>query len=346
MSKRFWLILVGILIAALATSQVVLRSDTIALALIEVGLRSQMVSQPLPAETLTVVVCGSASPLGNSPDRAQACIAVLTDKHFLMFDAGSGSQVRLNQAGLPLNRLEGVFLTHLHSDHIAEIPDVNLTRWATSGTAQPLKVYGPAGVGQVVNGFNQAFGLDRDYRVAHHGEDFMPITGGQAEAVTITPGVVFSEDGLTVTAFTVDHHPINPAYGYRVDYGGRSVVISGDTVNTPSLWAAAEGADLVFHDALARPVLEVMHQVALDVGRDRTAKIVMDVTDYHASLEGLQASADAAGVRRLVLYHLVPSPPNALVAGFFKRAVVAPSIMAEDLMRFELPRDSTVIQGP
>jgi ribonuclease Z len=103
---------------------------------------------------------------------------------------------------------------------------------------------------------------------------------------------------------------------------------------------------LVFHDALARPVLEVMHQVALDVGRDRTAKIVMDVTDYHASLEGLQASADAAGVRRLVLYHLVPSPPNALVAGFFKRAVVAPSIMAEDLMRFELPRDSTVIQGP
>ena len=93
MSKRFWLILVGILIAALATSQVVLRSDTIGLALIEVGLRSQMVSQPLPAETLTVVVCGSASPLGNSPDRAQACIAVLTDKHFLMFDAGSGSQV-------------------------------------------------------------------------------------------------------------------------------------------------------------------------------------------------------------------------------------------------------------
>ena len=197
----------------------------------------------------------------------------------------------------------------------------------------------------MVNGFNQAFGLDRDYRVAHHGEDFMPITGGQAEAVTITPGVVFSEAGLTVTAFTVDHHPINPAFGYRVDYGGRSVVISGDTVNTPSLWAAAEGADLVFHDALARPVLEVMQQVALDVGRDRTAKIVMDVTDYHASLEGLQASADAAGVRRLVLYHLVPSP-NALVAGFFKRAVVAPSIMAEDLMRFELPRDSTVIQGP
>ncbi|MDC0464830.1 MBL fold metallo-hydrolase [Pseudomonadales bacterium] len=346
MSKRVWLILLGILMAALATSQVVLRSDTIALALTEVGLRSQMVPEPLPVETLTVVVCGSASPLGDSPDRAQACIAVLTDKHFLIFDAGSGSQVRLNQAGLPLNRLDGVFLTHLHSDHIAEIPDVNLARWAMSGTAEPLKVYGPTGVSQVVDGFNQAFGLDRGYRVAHHGEDFMPKTGGQTEAITIAPGVVFSAAGLTVTAFTVDHHPINPAFGYRVDYGGRSVVISGDTVNTPRLWAAAEGADLVFHDALARPVLEVMHRVALEVGRDRAAKIVMDVTDYHAGLEGLQASADAAGVRRLVLYHLVPSPPNALVAGFFKRAVVAPSIMAEDLMRFELPRDSEEIQGP
>jgi ribonuclease Z len=346
MSKRFWLILMSILVAALATSQVVLRSETIALALIKVGLRSQMVPEPVSAETLTVVVCGSASPLGNSPDRAQACIAVLTDKHFLIFDVGSGSQVRLNQAGLPLNRLEGIFLTHLHSDHIAEIPDVNLTRWATSGTAEPLKVYGPTGVSQVVDGFNQAFGLDRGYRVAHHGEDFMPKTGGQAEAITIAPGVVFSEAGLTVTAFTVDHHPINPAFGYRVDYGGRRVVISGDTLNTPRLWAAAEGADLVFHDALARPVLEAMRQAALDVGQDRTAKIVMDVIDYHAGLEGLQASADAAGVRRLVLYHLVPSPPNPLVAGFFKRAVVAPSIMAEDLMRFELPRDSQKIQGP
>mgnify|MGYP006100516827 FL=1 len=346
MSKRFWLILMGLLVVSIGALMVVMRSETVALELIDRALRSQMAPEAMPSETLTVVVCGSASPLGNSPDRAQACIAVLTDQHFFMFDAGSGSQVRLSQAALPVNRLDGVFLTHLHSDHIAEIPDVNLTRWATSGAAQPLKVYGPAGVSQVVDGFNLAFGLDRDYRVAHHGVDFMPKAGGQAEAVTIAPGVVFSEGGLTVTAFNVDHHPINPAFGYRVDYGGRSVVISGDTVNTPTLWAAAEGADLVFHDALARPVLEVMHRVALESGRERVAKIIMDVTDYHAGLEGLQASADAAGVQRLVLYHLVPAPPNAVVAGFFKRAVVAPSIMAEDLMRFELPRDSAVIYGP
>jgi ribonuclease Z len=345
MSKRFWLILMSVLVAGLATLMVAVRSETVALALIERVLRTQMVS-PLPAETLTVVVCGSASPLGSAPDRAQACIAVLTDQHFFIFDAGSGSQARLSQAGLPLGRLEGVFLTHLHSDHIAEIPDVNLSRWAGSGTTEPLAVYGPRGVEQVVAGFNQAYDTDRDYRVAHHGADFLPKTGGQAKALTVDPGVVFSEAGLTVTAFTVDHHPINPAFGYRVDYGGRSVVISGDTVNTPSLWAAAEGADLVFHDALARPVLEVMHKVALDVGRDRTAKIVMDVTDYHASLDGLQASADAAGIQRLVLYHLVPSPPNWVVSGFFERAVVAPSIVAEDLMRFELPSGSAVIHGP
>lgn len=353
MSKQLWemvlmkkLVLVVSLLTALGViaGVVALRSETVALALIERALNAQGTAPALPEETLTVVVCGSASPLGTQPDRAQACIAVLTDQHFFVFDLGAGSAARLSQAQLPTPRLTAVFLTHLHSDHMADLPTVNLPRWAGGGASEPLMIFGPAGVDSVVSGFNEAYRIDRGFRVAHHGADFMPPAGGTLSSQVIEPGVVWSDESLSITAFTVDHDPIAPAYGYRVDYGGRSVVISGDTVNTPVLWEAAAGADLVFHDALALPVLKVMSEAALSAGQPRLAKIVTDVMDYHAELSGLQASADAAGVGRLVLYHLVPSPPNALVKGFFDRAVTAPSLVAEDLMRFELPAGSKTVR--
>ncbi|MDA0762721.1 MAG: MBL fold metallo-hydrolase [Proteobacteria bacterium] len=343
MKKLVLAVLLIIALVAIA-GVVALRSDTVALALIERALNAQGPGPNLPEETLTVVVCGSASPLGAQPDRAQACIAVLTDQHFFVFDLGAGSAARLSQARLPTPRLTGVFLTHLHSDHIADVPAVNLPRWAGGGASEPLTIFGPAGIDSVVAGFNEAYRIDRGFRVAHHGADFMPLAGGMLSSKEIEPGVVWSDESLSITAFTVEHDPISPAYGYRVDYGERSVVISGDTTNTPRLWEAAAGADLVFHDALALPVLKVMSQAALSAGQLRLARIVTDVMGYHAELSGLQASADAAGVGRLILYHLVPSPPNALVKGFFERAVTAPSLVAEDLMRFELPVDSKTVR--
>ena len=97
---------------------------------------------PPPPDGMRVVVCGSASPLGNDPTRAQACIAVLTPEHFFPFDVGARSPLRINQAQLPLRRLNGVFLTHFHSDHIASLPDVNLTSWV-QGRGDELHVYGP-----------------------------------------------------------------------------------------------------------------------------------------------------------------------------------------------------------
>jgi ribonuclease Z len=104
-----------------------------------------MKQNPSKVPGLRVVVCGSASPLGNDPKRAQACIAVLTPEHFFIFDAGAGSQNRIGQAQLPMDRLSGVFLTHFHSDHIAALPDINLNAWVMGAKAS-LRVYGPVGV--------------------------------------------------------------------------------------------------------------------------------------------------------------------------------------------------------
>jgi ribonuclease Z len=182
---------------------------------------------PEPLDGMRVIVCGSASPLGRDLDRAQACIAVVTNEHFFLFDVGARSPLRMAQARLPMARINGVFLTHFHSDHIAALPDVNLASWV-QGRPAALDVYGPPGVQSVVDGFNTAYGLDRGYRTAHHGAARLPPELGPMRAHPFDPGeVVWQDDFITVTSFAVEHPPIEPAVGYRVDYRGRSVVTLG-----------------------------------------------------------------------------------------------------------------------
>lgn len=292
---------------------------------------------------LRVVVCGSASPLGNDPDRAQACIAVVTPDHFFLFDVGARSPLRIGQARLPMARLDGVFITHFHSDHIAAIPSVNLTSWV-QGRAGPLKVFGPEGVQTVVDGFNLAYQLDRGYRTAHHGSELLPPERGHLEAHTNpTDGVVWQDDELTVTSFTVEHPPIVPAVGYRVDYRGRSVVISGDTNAADSLFAAAHDADILFHDALSRTLLDPMIESARENRVPILPTIMADVIDYHADSRTLPERAADSGIKQLVFYHMVPVPMNALATNMFLRNLPDSIILAKDLHTFDLPPSSTDI---
>jgi ribonuclease Z len=298
---------------------------------------------PTPLDGLRVVVCGSASPLGNDPARAQACIAVLTPEHFFLFDVGARSPQRIGQARLPMRRLNGVFLTHFHSDHIAGLPDVNLTSWVQR-RASNLNVYGPTGVETVVEGMNLAYQLDRGYRTAHHGSELLPPENGAMSAVTIaTDGIAWQDDRLTITAFPVTHDPIEPAVGYRVDYRGRSVVISGDTVATDSLFEAAAGADLLLHDALSRAMLDPMIETAEENQVPIMPTIMRDVIDYHADSLSLEGPARTAGIRQLAYYHLVPVPPNSLAERIWARGLSAETLLVRDLHTFDLPPESTEI---
>ncbi len=312
-------------------------------ALFERAVTTMLVRTAAPPEGLQVVVCGSASPLGNDPDRAQACIAVLTPEHFFLFDTGARSPLRMAEARLPMDRLDGVFLTHFHSDHIASLPDVNLNSWV-QGRRDSLRVYGPPGVEDVIRGFNLAYSPDRGYRVAHHGADLLPPAAGPMTAVGIGSGdqIAWQDDLLTVTAFPVRHDPVEPALGYRVDYRDRSVVISGDTVATDSLFTAAAGADLLLHDALSRTLLDPMIEAAR-AGAPRLARIMTDVIDYHADSRSLEERARAAGVRQLAYYHLVPVPPNALAEKLFARGLSPDTVLVRDLHTFDLPTGSTDI---
>jgi ribonuclease Z len=297
------------------------------------------------SDSLRVFVCGSASPLGMG--QAQACIAVVTPEHFYLIDSGAGSTNNINRMALPTRRLNGLLITHFHSDHIAEIYEVNLGSWI-GGRPQPLTVFGPRGIDEVVVGINASYRLDRIYRSAHHGLDLLPPPLGVLQHQTIEPGVIVEDGDLTITAYVSEHPPIEPAVGYRFDYRGRSVVISGDSnVNSDTL-DIVDGADLLLHDALSLPTVSNLSKALGNVGQTRQSKIVADVMDYHASTDSLIELGEKSNVDMVAFYHLVPVPMNAAVADVFRRGIPDNFLLAKDLMSFELPigSDEIVVNEP
>ena len=294
---------------------------------------------PAEYDGLRVFVCGSGSPL---PGRAQACVAITAGDSLYLVDSGAGSPATMQLHGQPMGRLRAVLVTHLHSDHITGVPDMNLQSWVV-GRDEPLRVIGPAGVDGVVGGFNEAFAIDRGFRVAHHGAELLDPDLGVMHAETVGPGVIVEDDGLTITAFTVNHAPIAPAFGYRFDYRGRSVVVSGDTVVTFNLEAAARGADLLLHDVLSMRIVRTLGAAATEAGASRMARIFADITTYHAPAVELGALAERAGVRMLGVYHYVPPPRNLLMERIYRHDLPADTVLTRDGTEFKLPADSTAI---
>lgn len=297
---------------------------------------AERAATPFPqSESLRVFVCGSASPLGTT-DQAQACIAILTPEHFYLIDSGAGSTGNLGRLGLPMADLDGLLLTHFHSDHIAEIYEVNLASWV-QGRPAPLTVYGPSGVDEVTEAVNAGYRLDRKYRTGHHGKDLLPPELGVLSHETITPGVILEDGDLKITAYVSEHPPIDPAVGYRIDYRGRSVVISGDSNVTDETLKVSDGADLLLHDALSLPIVTTMSEALAAADQTRTSKIMSDVIDYHASTETLIELGTKTDVDMVAFYHLVPSPVISVLEDIFMRGTPDNFVLAEDLMIFELP---------
>jgi len=301
---------------------------------------------------LHVVLCGTGSPLAD-PERAGPCTAVLAGGHFMLVDVGPGSWREVALAHLPRARLDGVLLTHFHSDHIGELGEATLQSWV-GGRSQPLPIYGPPGVEQVADGFRQAYAFDTQYRIAHHGVEAMPPTGAKTMPRVVNlpapddVAVVFDADGLRVTAFAVDHAPVTPAYGYRFDYHGRSVVVSGDTRKSANLIRHAKGADLLVHEALAVRILEPVSAYARSQGLSRWAKLTADIVTYHTSPVEAAEAAKEAGVRMLALTHIVPPLPNFIARHIFLEGVSAAwdgeVVLGQDRQHFDLAQDGKTIR--
>jgi ribonuclease Z len=293
--------------------------------IIDAGIRQQAekIGNRFHHELLTdgkmhIFTVGTGSPNPN-PRRVQSCLAVMVDGLFILFDAGAGSAQEADKLGLPLSDLEAVFLTHLHSDHIADLPLMASKGWRY-GRSNTLPVYGPVGTIEVVAGLNQGHRLDRVYRYANIKGFSAPLDIAAPVGYDIaTPGpagkkmVVEFSNGLKVFCFGVEHAPVEPAFGYRIEYNNRVVVISGDTRACENVARHAQGADLLFHEAFNKNLVNKMLTLTADTpvaAQNKSIRMIRSlgkkVQTYHTSPVSAAEIASRARVKKLVFTHIDP----------------------------------------
>jgi ribonuclease Z len=242
------------------------------------------------------------------------------------------------------------------------------------GRKTPLQVYGPpkpdvsglpedaqgepfgaSGTKDVFDGFARTYNADGAFRILHQGTDIAPPEGGKMighdiekpapdEAIT-----VYDRDGLKIEAFLVNHSPVEPAYGYRVSYGGRTAVIGGDTVPVPNMVRFSKDADVLIHEGLNHNLDEIPATALEQNGRANQAKIARRVEDYHSAPTAVAKIANEAGVKLLVFTHMVPPLRNALMRHMFMRGVAeargnGETMMGNDGLLITLPKGSDNIQ--
>ncbi len=270
---------------------------------------------------ITVFTVGTSSPLPGN--RAQTGTAVFVNGHFFMFDVGPGVVQKSENIQLPLDQLDAVFITHYHSDHFMDLPYLINRSWVL-GRTKELQVYGPDGLDTLMHAVDQLLHIENQYRVDHHGADLMDISKakGIPHEFKNVPGakeIVFQKDGITITAFDVNHEPIEPAVGYAIEYDGKKVIISGDTKKNELVLEMAKDADLLIHEVLLVSLLKQLSTKLAETGNNRNSKIIHDIQDYHTSPKDVAELAKTAQVKKLVLHHFAPAPDLRVVKNLYKK---------------------------
>ena len=280
------------------------------------------VSQLPEEDSLTAVVCGSRSPI-NDPNRAEACILVQAGDQIFIFDTGNGSAQNLHNWNMPWNRLEGIFYTHLHSDHISDIADFHQGTWINGQRSSKQKVFGPEGVQLLTDGIELAYTKDYFFRNEHHGDIIAPlnIVGFDTHTVNLNNPVLIDNEDLKITAYSVSHDPVDPALGYRIDYKGRSISISGDTIYDQNLVNNSKDADVLFHESMSLEILDLINANAKATGNMVAEIVTVDILDYHTPILEVVKAAKDANVRHLVFYHHLPAPRNQIMEEVMYRGV-------------------------
>ena len=317
MKKAF--ILIGCIVSIFLIGLVSLNSHSVQDRILDAGLKNILAGvEPFldKNDSLKVVVCGSRSPLP-SPGRAESCVLVEAGNDIYIFDLGNGSVNNLTQYQIPWPNVKAVLITHMHSDHMADLPDAHLQSWIQGRTA-PLKVYGPEGINLVTKGFELAYSADYQYRSDHHGDDMLPMSIAGFDAIQITDNQLIPNDtpGLEILPFVVDHYPVNSAFGFKISYKGRTVVISGDTIHDGSVQKYSKDVDLLVHSAISIDIVERMRGLAPIPQMD---KILFDIQDYHTTIKEAGEISRDANVKHLLIYHSIPTPRNKIMEDVFFR---------------------------
>ncbi len=203
------------------------------------------ISATTHSDAMRVTLLGTGTPFPSAERFGSAILVEVAGKR-LLFDCGRGVVIRLTQAGVSPKEIDGLFLTHLHSDHVVGIPDLWLSGWFL-GRDRSLPIWGPPGTSSMAKHLSQAFAFD--IRIRQAAPDPLPAKGIEIDAKDVEQGEIYNDGSARISAFLVDHGTVKPAFGYRVDSAGHAVVISGDTKFCQNLVNFARGADCLIHVA-------------------------------------------------------------------------------------------------
>lgn len=285
---------------------------------------------------ITLLGTGNPRPM---PERYGPSILVeasTTPPTRILIDAGRGAAERLFTVGGrgTLSGIDLVLLTHLHSDHVVGLPDLWLTGWLF-GRARPFSLKGPEGTAAMMGHLEEAYAFDVETR--RDRDEKLPGAGAILDAHDIPPDTPFEVSGVRVTPFLVDHGPVKPAYGYRIDYAGRSVVLSGDTRYSENLIANAKGCDVLVHEVVA-PDVERRASVMRDPA------VTQRIIDHHTTPEEAGRIFTAVKPKLAVYSHIVPSPTTAKdLEGPTRKTYAGPLLVGEDLTVIEVGETVRVV---
>lgn len=269
-----------------------------------------------------------------TPKRISQSSALIADGEIVMIDAGYGASLRLAQAGQSVKQLRSIFITHLHSDHVLDYPALIMNAWAT-GLKQPVEVYGPPGMQAMTDGMWQTFAVDIEKRVEDEGR---PDPRKLVDVHEIDAGQIIDGQPVTVAALRVSHPPFGSgqALAYRFKVGGKTIVFTGDLHEFPDGFADfAKDADVMVSEMVDADAVEALSQ---RIGNGST--LAKAILSHHVTGDQVGRVASAAGVKKLVLSHLVPADDPSVTEQTWIDAVrgtyAGPVVVGHDGMQLDV----------
>ncbi|MBD3350783.1 MAG: MBL fold metallo-hydrolase [Candidatus Lokiarchaeota archaeon] len=302
-------------------------------------------------KSILIALLGTGGPINNKIRIAATGISVLSENVFLLFDCGSGVGRNADILRLPTRNLTKVFLTHFHSDHIADLGEVSFGSWVR-GRNEPLEIYGPEKVQDIVEGYARAYSHDFAYRTLHHGEEIMPYNASKmiARPFSIPPRSetekdpvkiqVCEEKEYKVWALEADHGPVRPAVSYCIEIRGKKIVILGDGNYHEYLTDFCKDADIIIANTISHEIAGIISEATREMGQFRYAKITKDICNYHMNPVQAATLAHDSNAKKLILIHVTPPIFNRIIKKRYIRGVKkiydGPIVIGKDRMIIHL----------